>query len=46
VLKVAALIFVVWVARLQHRRAIGVALLLLGTVAGLFGAWSTLNPWW
>ena len=44
-LKVAAVIFVVWVARLQRRRAIGAALLLLGTLAGLFGAWSNLNPW-
>ncbi len=44
-LKVAVVIFVVWVARLQRRRAIGRALLLLGTVAGLFGAWSNLNPW-
>ena len=45
-LKVAAVIFVVWVARLQRRRAIGAALLLLGTLAGLFGAWSNVNPWW
>ena len=44
-LKVAVVIFVVWVARLQRRRAIGTALLFLGTMAGLFGAWSNLNPW-
>jgi hypothetical protein len=44
-LKVAVVIFVVWVARLQRRRAIGAALLLLGTMAGLFGAWSNVNPW-
>ena len=46
VLKVALVIFVVWVARLQRRRAIGTGLLLLGTMVGLFGAWSNLNPWW
>jgi hypothetical protein len=44
-LKVVVVIFVVWVARLQRRRAIGTALLLLGTMAGLFGAWSNMNPW-
>ena len=44
-LKVALVIFVVAVARLQRRRAIGTGLLLLGTMAGLFGAWSNLNPW-
>ena len=44
-LKVVVVIFVVWVARLQRRRAIGTALLLLGTMAGLFGAWSNVNPW-
>jgi hypothetical protein len=44
-LKVAVMIFVVWVARLQRRRAIGAGLLLLGTMAGLFGAFSNLNPW-
>lgn len=44
-LKVAVMIFVVWVARLQRRRAIGAGLLLLGTMAGLFGAYSNLNPW-
>ncbi len=45
-LKVAGVIFVLWVAKLQRRRAIGAALLLLGTLAGLFGAWTNLNPWW
>jgi hypothetical protein len=45
-LKVALVIFVVAVARLQRRRAIRTGLLLLGTVAGLFGTWSNLNPWW
>lgn len=45
-LKVALVMFVVWVARLQRRRAIGTGLLLLGTMAGLFGAWSNVNPWW
>ncbi len=44
-LKVAAVILVLSVAKLQRRRAIGVALLLLGTVVGLFGAWSNVNPW-
>lgn len=44
-LKVAVVIFVVWVARLQRRRAFGAALLLLGTMAGLYGAWSNVNPW-
>lgn len=44
-LKVAVVIFVVWVARVQRRRAVGTVLLLLGTVAGLFGAWSNANPW-
>lgn len=44
-LKVAVVIFVVWVARLQRRRAIGAALLLIGTMVGLFGAWSNMNPW-
>ncbi len=45
-LKVAAVIFVLWVAKVQRRRAIGAALLLLGTLVGLFGAWSNVNPWW
>ena len=44
-LKVAVVIFVVWVARLQRRRAIAALLLLLGTIAGLYGAWSNVNPW-
>ena len=44
-LKVALVIFVLWVARLQRRRVIGAGLLLLGTAAGLFGAWSNVNPW-
>jgi hypothetical protein len=44
-LKVAVVIFVIWVARLQRRRPIGAVLLLLGTTAGLFGAWSNVNPW-
>ena len=44
-LKVAVVVFVVWVARLQRRRGVGAALLLLGTMAGLFGTWSNLNPW-
>jgi uncharacterized membrane protein YsdA (DUF1294 family) len=44
-LKVAAVIFVVWVAKMQRRRAVGTALLLLGTIAGLFGTWSNMNPW-
>ena len=44
-LKVAVVILVVAVARLQRRRAIGSGLLLLGTVAGLYGAFSNLNPW-
>ena len=38
-------IFVVWVAKLQRRRGVGAALLVLGTVAGLVGAWSNMNPW-
>ena len=45
-LKVVLVVFVVWVARAQRRRAVGPALLLLGTMAGLFGAWSNWNPWW
>ena len=44
-LKVAVVIFVVWVARLQRRRSVGAALLFLGTMAGLVGAWSNMNPW-
>ena len=44
-LKVAVVIFVIWVARLQRRRALGAAILLIGTMAGLFGTWSNLNPW-
>jgi len=44
-LKVAMVIFVIGVASLQHRRAIGAAVLLVGTMAGLFGAWSNINPW-
>jgi hypothetical protein len=44
-LKVALVILVVWVAKVQRRRAVGPALLLLGTMAGLFGAWSNMNPW-
>jgi hypothetical protein len=44
-LKVGVVIFVIGVARLQRRRALGVAILLVGTVAGLFGAWSNMNPW-
>ncbi|MDQ2964307.1 MAG: hypothetical protein M3R57_00430 [Chloroflexota bacterium] len=44
-LKVALVIFVVWIARLQRRRAIGASILLLGIMAGLFGAESNMNPW-
>ena len=45
VLKVALVGFVIWVARLQRRRAIGLALLLLGTIAGVLGALSNVNAW-
>ena len=44
-LKVALVIFVVWVARLQRRRAISRAVLMIGIGAGSFGAWSNLHPW-
>ncbi len=44
-LKVAVVIFAVWVATLQRRRTVGIAILVVGTVAGAFGAWSNLNPW-
>ena len=44
-LKVAVVVLVVGVARVQRRRAIGTGLLVIGTVAGLFGAWSNLHPW-
>jgi len=44
-LKVALVIFVVWVASLQRRRAVGRAVLMIGTGAGSFGAWSNLHPW-
>ncbi len=45
-LKVALVVFVLFVAKLQRRRAIGSAILLLGIMAGLFGTWSNANPWW
>lgn len=44
-LKVALVIFVVWIARLQRRRTIGAGILLLGIIAGLHGAESNLHPW-
>jgi hypothetical protein len=44
-LKVVLVIFVVWVARLQRRRPIGAGILLVGTMAGLIGAESNINPW-
>ena len=45
-LKVALVVFVLFVAKVQRRHAIGAAVLLLGTMAGLFGAWTNANPWW
>jgi hypothetical protein len=45
-LKVALVALVVWVASLQRRRVVAAALLLGGTVAGLYGAWSNTHPWW
>lgn len=44
-LKVAVVVLVVCVARLQRRRTVGMALLFVGTMAGLLGVWSNMNPW-
>jgi hypothetical protein len=45
-LKVGVVALVVWVASLQRRRIVTVALLIAGTAAGLYGAWSNTHPWW
>lgn len=45
-LKIALVALVIWVASLQRRRVVAVALLLGGSVAGLYGAWSNTHPWW
>jgi hypothetical protein len=46
VLKVGLVILVVGISMLQPRRAIATAILLVGVVAGMIGAWTNLNPWW
>ncbi len=45
-LKLALVTFVIWVAMLQRRRVLTAAVLVIGSIAGLFGAWSNTNPWW